>query len=150
VNDLEPRLENWGSVMRWRRSRGNGSTGSIEGGYRSPQHWEPWGIATPSDISLGWKDAEDVELAASCLSLRYHAILRGRYVAKAGPNSMARIVRKLGFHSTRAGEIEAALAMGKALLLHELAIPQEARKAKVSARILQDVQKVIDDTVLGD
>lgn len=150
MSDIEARLDNWGNVMRWRKRNGNGSTGSIEGGYRSPQHWEPWGIATPSDIALGWKDAEDVELAATCLPDRYHALLRASYVYRASPNAMMRLARKIGFVRPDMAVVEAAVAMGKALMVKELAVPAEARRLYVRAAALQTVQKGIDYALFVD
>jgi hypothetical protein len=140
-SDLEIRLENWGRVMRSRRRSGQAS--SKEGQYRCPQrnHHEPPGA--PSAIVISTSDRDDAELIESAvclLQLRYHAILRAWYVNHSRPEVMVRLASKLGFYSPSMRDVDAALAMGKALLIKNLDIPHVVRKERAKQWIDRIIQ----------
>jgi len=139
---LEQRLDAWGRVLRWRARQKQ--AGSKEGAYRSPQHWEPPTLDKPPPSPDEARDADEIEQAVCGLSMRYHALLRAWYVHQARAESMIRIARKIGFVRPTMNEVEAAMAMGKALLVKQLELPAAVRKQRAKAWVEKNIVRAID------
>jgi hypothetical protein len=77
MTDLNSRLRNWGRVVRFYETEPHGRCFSIEGGWRSPQHWHP---EEPRPPSPDVRDAWHVENGVQVLRARSQAVLRGRFV----------------------------------------------------------------------
>jgi hypothetical protein len=106
---LHDRIENW---RRWVLAGGYpyGQAFSLEGNYRSPQHWHPEGPRAPQVLRA---DAELLERAwVSVRPLESRAILRWHHVFRLPEWTVRSRVRQVYRHAiTReelAGEIERA------------------------------------------
>ena len=125
------RLDNWGARMSPRYEPGE--AGSAERSWVSPQrnHFDYTAtIVIPEPVPGSGADAVEIDQAVACLSLRYDFMLRAHYVWRSAPDAMMRFAKKLGFRRPRMDDVEAALAMGRALLVRQLEIPAVIRKAR--------------------
>lgn len=128
---LSWRLDNWGARMGFRYEPGE--AGSAERSWVSPQgkHWEyTTTVVILEPVPGSGLDAVEIDQAVACLALRYDFMLRAHYVWRAAPDAMMRFARKLGFRLPTMGDVEASLAMGRALLVLQLDIPAVIRKAR--------------------
>lgn len=129
---LEAALANWASWCRWRCAWGQAA--SMEGNFRSPQHWEALPVTRPPALDL--EAAARLELAVCALSLRDHSLLRYWYVEKWRPEMVCRCVKKASGETIRFGAFDAAVVEAKRMLLHELELPAAVRKERALARVL--------------
>lgn len=138
---LEERLENWGDCLRWRKRQRQAS--SFEGGYRSPQgrHWEWLQTAPKAPVSLNAADAMVVNRAWQAMPDAYHSALLGAwYVNRWAERHCVIVAREAaGEERTRRpiGDFEASIAMARALIAEQLALPAVILRARIVARVHQ-------------
>ena len=122
--------------MRWHKRAQEAR--SFEGRYRSPQrnHHEPVSPFRPVSERVDLADAEAIESAVCLIDSRYHALLRARYVYRAHQRVLARLVAQVGFRRPRPGDVEAGLAMAKALLARALEVPPAERRGQARAWVV--------------
>lgn len=140
--NLDDRLHNWGRWVRVHRPKSH--TLSLEGNYRSPQHWDP---PEPMLPPCDRRDALEIESAASLLPLRYHWVLRLRYVDRPRPPDplVARLLRRR-FRLPHTPDVLAEHAMACVLLADALAVPHGIRRIRLVAivrRIIRGSQDVM-------
>ena len=88
---LEARLAEW---SRWCLSgrHHRGQCGSLEGDYRSPQHWEPVTWA-PQMRPIAWR-AYEVEVVVTAMLDPFRTVLTMVYIIRARPETIRRILRR--------------------------------------------------------
>lgn len=115
-DDLNEILLNW---ARWVRDRGYRKQHcySIEGRYRSPQHWNP-PEPRPPDTDL-W-EAVKVEKIIIRLPRKYMVLLVGHYVKKSNPMATCRKI------AIRFNDYDATLQMARLMVRNNLLEEQVA------------------------
>ena len=148
---LEARLENWGCAISGRKP-GPGGTESVEGRYRSPQHWHALGPPQTS-VEIDHDDAQIVESAVVLIPLFHHALLRAWYVRRLAPATCVSRARAVGGANSPAGfHFPQHLARAHDLIGVALALPAVIRRDRARAyvrRLLdlgeQDPMRGLDD-----
>ena len=136
MNDLDHRLRNW---ARWLRSWARQDhCRSLEGAYRSPQCWYP---REPRPERPDEEDAWDIELAARCMALHYHLLLKLHYHTHSRPAAISGIVFRHTRHRMHAADIDAAIGMSQSLLLERLAWPRAMRQEQAQAWLRRELRK---------
>lgn len=133
--NLEDRLANWARCMRIRRQAHE--TPSKESDYRSPQrdHWLPPGSPVIPTGQADHADARIIDGAVSALPLRYNVVLRAHYIGGSKPQRMLALARQFGFTRPTHGDVDAMLAMGRAMLAKQLELPAVVRKERAAAKV---------------
>ncbi len=129
---LEASLSNWAAWCRCRR--GWGQAASMEGGYRSPQHWDVLPVTRPPATDA--EAAQTLEFAVCALPLWAHALLRYWHVERWRPEKVCRCVKRVAGRMIRFSEFDAAVVEAGKLLLYELDLPAVVRKERALARVL--------------
>ena len=140
ASSLDDRLENW--AIAWRRRARANSTPSLEGSWRSPQIWylPP---APNNNRVVDWLDAQEIELAVCSIDPFHHCIIKGWYVLRTyrkwSPQWVLYIARKAASdRNPRArGDLEASLAMAKALVAASLDSPAVVRRERARSKVAQ-------------
>lgn len=135
LRSLEDRLLNWAKAMRLRRSAHE--TPSKEADYRSPQrnHWYPPGAPAAPASQADHADARIIDRAIAALPMRYNVVLRAHYLGGGKPQRMQALARQLGFTRPTMADVDAMLAMGKAMLARQLELPAVVRKERAEAKV---------------
>lgn len=109
-DDLESIFRNW---ARWVRDRSfrKQHCFSIEGRYRSPQHWNP---PEPKPAEVDWQLALKVEKIVVRLPRKYLTLLVGHYVKLSNPMSTCRKI------AIRFNDYNATLQMAKIMVRNNL------------------------------
>lgn len=120
-DDLELIFKNW---ARWVRDRSfrKKHCYSIEGRYRSPQHWHP---PEPRPPEVDWQEALKIEKIVVRLPKKYTALLVGHYVKLSNPMSICRKI------AIRFNDYEATLQMARIMVRNNL--HDQTRKDRVRA-----------------
>lgn len=134
---LEDRLTNWARCMRIRRQAHE--TPSKEADYRSPQrnHWNPPGAPAGPAGQADHADARIIDGAVSALPLRYNVVLRAHYIGGSKPQRMLALARQFGFTRPTHSDVDAMLAMGRAMLAKQLELPAVVRKERAERMVRQ-------------
>jgi hypothetical protein len=127
---LEDRLANWGAWQRWRAEAHTSE--SKEGEYRRNPHWWEDGAPPTRGDPIDRLDAIDME-SAVCLLGVYQAVLRAKYIWRAGLPRMIEVVKALGFREAQSGDVEAALNMARVMVEQNLLQPAGMRRDRAKA-----------------
>lgn len=133
---LDERLENWGHAWRYRMARGQ--TASLEGAYRSPQHWDALMPPTNAAIIFNPRDAAEVENAWQAMGDAFHqALLLGHYVRRYAEGKVLVEAWKAAGEprKRRMSGFLAALGMAHALIAAQLDLPAVVRRDRLAARV---------------
>lgn len=130
---LIERLDNWGAVQR---GGGRiGETASVEGEYRSPQHWHALG-APVTRAPVDPLDAAEIEGAVCTIDIYHHTILRAWHVCLyAEPRCLRLAAKAAGQPRGKSRGFDASLTMAYALLSTALTMPAVIRKARARDRV---------------
>lgn len=120
VLSLEDRLMGWGDAMRMRRQAHE--TPSKESDYRSPQapHWRPPGAPVGPSVTLDYADAMVIDGQVAALPMKYNVVLRAHYVGRSKPERMLSLAKQVGFDHPTMADVDAMVAMGRAMLAKRL------------------------------
>ncbi len=142
MTDLDSRLQNWG---RWLREFQPGlisaAIDSIEGNYRSPQHWHPIGSRP---IAAKEADAWDICLACATLAMRYHLTLKLVYMRQLPDRDVGRVLRRQLRERIMARDVPAIVGMGKSLLQNALTEPLAIRRERARDRVQRIICATLD------
>jgi len=105
----------------------------MEGGYRSPQHWDVLPVTKPPATDAA--AAQRLELAVCSIDLWAHSLLRYWFIEKFRPEKVCRLVKKVSGRDIRFSDFDAALGEARHLLLIELSLPATTRKARALDRV---------------
>jgi len=140
LQTLDDRLENWGLWLRLFPLH-YGQCASVEGNYRSPQHWYPPG---PQPKQAKAADAWDVSLAAATLALRYHLVLKLRWVIQLNEDRICAIFRRDLHERMAYQELLATEGMAKVLLAEALDEPVAVRRLRAVERVRRIIDRAED------
>lgn len=130
--NLEERLVSWGVFWRRRTERRQRSAESLEGNWRSKQPWDVPPLTAPPRCNDP-ADAEIIEAAVCSLPLFYHVLLKSKYVRQYNDAECVMWARKAGnLRREPTSNFPVELAMGKAKLIEQLALPVVLRKQRAS------------------
>lgn len=113
--EFELRLRNWCLWCRMREGEHYGHAGSIEGRYRSPQHWDPVNPKPEWLLTLNENDAVLVNRAYIYLPEKQRLVIVGMLIERVRQPELA---RKVGCHHTELGD---RLYIAKRMLKNRLA-----------------------------
>ena len=123
---LHDRIENW---RRWVLSKGAPyrQANSLEGNYRSPQHWHPEG---PRPVEVWRADAELLEAAWRAVRpLESAQLIRLHHLFRKNPAHIRRIIRNMYGHNIAPDQYDGEVA--KAECRFQLAIEERERVTRV-------------------
>jgi len=138
-SSLHHRLVNW---ARWSRTFPSFTrTSSIEGNYRSPQHWWPEG---PKPEQPEANDAWEVCSAMAAIALRYHLTLKLRYIARMDDRGIGRLLRRELREPITTKDVPAIEGMACVLLLESLSAPAVIRRFRARERVNRIINATLD------
>lgn len=139
MSELDGRLENWG---RWLRSHPHyAAAASLEGNYRSPQHWWPVG---PRPKETKGADAWDICLACATLHMRYHLTLKLRHYVGLSDRLLGRVLRMELKERVTTHDVQAIEGMARVLLLDALSEPLAIRRERAKDRVGRIIRATLD------
>lgn len=144
------RLHNWGRWLRVWAPKPDELTGhyslrlsSSEGRYIAPDvsDWrEPPKQDKPPSPDQ-W-DAWEIELGARVLPIRYHILLKLRYVHRANDATVAKVFRTKLKERVTSASLDATEAMALTLLTDAIAVPAVVRMQRAQ-RIARDILRTV-------
>lgn len=145
MRTIEQRLDNWRRCFRLRRQAHE--TPSKEGEYRSPQrgHWTAPGAPSMPGSEPDYADARIVDAAVSALPLKYNVVLRAHYCGGGRPERMLGLARQMGFAHPTMADVDAMVAMGRAMLAKQLELPAVVRKERAERMVKKMLALPADD-----
>ena len=138
------RVSNWARAHRWYGAHGQAL--SLEGKFRSPQHWEALPVCPGPAIDV--LDAWTVELAWRRLPERSRWVLKYQYHDRAHPGTACRLIRKYAGlvlrvndwrKHLRVAKHELALELGELIEMSPVTVAVAAQASAGAAQVRADV-----------
>lgn len=144
------RLHNWGRWLRVWTPKPDVSGNypitltSLESRYVTPLGPEEWYALTKKGKppAPDQRDAWEIELAARVLAIRYHLVLKLRYVHRANDGAVAKVFRTRLKERVTSVSLDAAEAMALILLADALASPAVVRMQRAQ-RIAREILRTV-------